>query len=156
MSPSFPEHFDMNQAQNYLNFAIQFTPQYGDSFLELLRLCLITGDREKLVTAKQQCIHAEPNYGVMWFFYKRSVLDNAIDIWNYAEEAISKEIEENREVYNAAIKKCKAKSKPLGEFWLGSMSLISILRKGMKGCQKREKVKLVYGFEQIMPQIAYL
>jgi len=33
--------FDLDTAEKYLDFAIQFTPQYGDSFLELLRLLMI-------------------------------------------------------------------------------------------------------------------
>jgi len=31
-------HYSLERAERYLNFAIQFTPQYGDSFLELLKL----------------------------------------------------------------------------------------------------------------------
>ena len=65
-------------AENFLNFAIQFTPQYGDSFLEMLKLYLLTGQEEKISQLKQQCIHAEPHYGVLWFFYKDSSLDNAM------------------------------------------------------------------------------
>ena len=71
-------HFRFEQAEKYLDFAIQFTPQYGDSFLEMLKLYLLTGQEEKIATLKQQCIHAEPNYGVLWFFYKDSSLDNAM------------------------------------------------------------------------------
>ena len=33
--------FDLGTAEKYLDFAIQFTPQYGDSFLELLRLVML-------------------------------------------------------------------------------------------------------------------
>jgi la-related protein 1 len=33
--------FDLGMAEKYLDFAIQFTPQYGDSFLELLRLVML-------------------------------------------------------------------------------------------------------------------
>ena len=71
-------NFKNDAAEDYLNFAIQFTPQYGDSFLEMLKLYLITGQTEKIPALKQQCIHAEPNYGVLWFFYKNSSLDNAM------------------------------------------------------------------------------
>jgi la-related protein 1 len=35
-------HFNFSKAENYLRFAIQFTPQYGDSFLECLRLYMLT------------------------------------------------------------------------------------------------------------------
>lgn len=34
-------NFDLDLAEKYLDFAIQFTPQYGDSFLELLRMVLL-------------------------------------------------------------------------------------------------------------------
>lgn len=37
-------YYDLEKAKKYLEFAIQFTPQYGDSFLELLRLYLMLGD----------------------------------------------------------------------------------------------------------------
>ena len=35
-------HFDYAKAENYLKFAIQFTPQYGDSFIEMLKLYILT------------------------------------------------------------------------------------------------------------------
>jgi hypothetical protein len=35
--------------------------------------------------------------------------------------------------------------------WMGSLKLTSILRKGMKGCDFEEKMKIVYGFEQVLP-----
>ena len=71
-------NFKFENAERYLNFAIQFTPQYGDSFLEMLKLFILTGQEDKIASLKQQCIHAEPNYGVLWFFYKDSSLDNAM------------------------------------------------------------------------------
>lgn len=33
--------FDVHMALKYLDFAVQFTPQYGDSFLEVIRACLM-------------------------------------------------------------------------------------------------------------------
>ncbi len=60
------------QAEKYLKFAIHFTPQYGDSFIELIRLDLLRGhcddNFEQLV---QTCINSEPNYGTMWNYCKR-------------------------------------------------------------------------------------
>jgi len=34
--------FNLRLARRFLHFAIQFTPQYGDSFLEYMRLKLLT------------------------------------------------------------------------------------------------------------------
>lgn len=33
------EYYNLTDAIRYLKFAIQFTPQYGDSFLEMMRAC---------------------------------------------------------------------------------------------------------------------
>ena len=37
----------IKNAIEYLKFAIQFTPQYGDSFLEMIRACNIAKLRSK-------------------------------------------------------------------------------------------------------------
>lgn len=34
-------HFDLDAARQYLSFAVQFTPQYGDSFIESVRMHLL-------------------------------------------------------------------------------------------------------------------
>ena len=44
----------------------------------MLKLYMLTGQEEKVTLLKQQCIHAEPNYGVLWFYFKDSVVDNAM------------------------------------------------------------------------------
>jgi hypothetical protein len=46
--------FDLRKAEQYLDFAIQFTPQYGDSFLELLRLLLL----REVVLPQAHALHA--------------------------------------------------------------------------------------------------
>lgn len=87
-------NFDYDKAEKYLNFAIQFTPQYGDSFLEMLKLYLLTGQKDKIKKLKQMCIHAEPNYGVLWFYYKDSPVENAFEVWERAESIIAAELEQ--------------------------------------------------------------
>ena len=41
LNPLQTHSFDLGRAQKYLGFAIQFTPQYGDTFIEYLRLELV-------------------------------------------------------------------------------------------------------------------
>ena len=41
LNPHAPRYFNLRLAKTFLNFAIQFTPQYGDSFIEYLRLKMI-------------------------------------------------------------------------------------------------------------------
>ena len=67
--------FNLVVARHFLNFAIEFTPQYGDSFIEYLRLQMLVGSPDASVERLWQlCINAEPNYGVLWFHCKSSVL----------------------------------------------------------------------------------
>jgi len=37
---------------------------------------------------RQTCIHSEPNYGVLWFYFKHSNLENASDVLERAEKVI--------------------------------------------------------------------
>jgi len=47
------DRFDINKAKQFLNFAIYFTPQYGDSFVEAIRLYLLLGDKKELANLKK-------------------------------------------------------------------------------------------------------
>lgn len=93
MSPRSTK-FDLLNAKKFLDFAIYFTPQYGDSFLELLRLFIITKEEAELKKLKRKCIHSEPNYGILWFYFKQNRNDTSLDIWNQAEKQIRKEVNE--------------------------------------------------------------
>lgn len=42
LNPLSTKYFDLGKAQKYLSFSIQFTPQYGDSFIEYIRLEMLT------------------------------------------------------------------------------------------------------------------
>jgi hypothetical protein len=48
----------------------------------MLKLTLILPQTEETKElhsqVRQYCIHAEPNYGVLWFYFKNSILDNAV------------------------------------------------------------------------------
>jgi len=63
LNPCAPR-FDLEAARRYLEFAIQFTPQYGDSFMECLRLELISKllapRAERLVEGMKICFMGTP------------------------------------------------------------------------------------------------
>ena len=138
------KYYDINQATKYLEFAIQFTPQYGDSFLELLRASKLISASETtriesririknlLRQAKQSCLHCEPNYGVMWFYFKNSLSDSAAEIWENADKQLSEEMKE----FN-----------PREICWLGCKRLIRVFS-GQERPSISERMKIVYGFEQ--------
>jgi la-related protein 1 len=97
----------LNHARKYLEFAIQFTPQYGDSFIELMRLeMLVVMDhiidcgseasielaledpdiKEPFDKIERLCINAEPTYGVCWSYCKSEKNDI---LKNYIKNALA-------------------------------------------------------------------
>lgn len=89
------------------------------------------------------CLHSEPNYGVLWFYHKNSMIDNAIDVWNNAMVAVEAELDQSFQGVN----------------WVGSKRLVRLMESGLAytgGKTARssydEKLKIIFGFEQILPQ----
>jgi len=104
----FSECFNIAAAQNFLDLAIEFTPQYGDSFVEYLRLHMLIGaPEEDIERLWQLCINAEPNYGTLWFHCKSSVLLTTRQVLQKATELLQQELAEWRHVYDAAIARSK-------------------------------------------------
>lgn len=91
MNP-FTEFYDLEQAEIYLNYAIQFTPQYGDSFIEMLRVYMLKGSFEKISDLKRLCINADPNYGMLWFYCKQKPLEGPAEVWKRAKKLIKDEL----------------------------------------------------------------
>eukprot|EP00736_Rhodelphis_marinus_P013686 Rmarinus@m.17699 len=90
LNPYSP-YFSLKKASDCLMYAMQFTPQYGDSIIEVVRLRLLAeGPDTDLSDLKMACINADPNYGTAWFHCKshplqspQSVLDVVQDrVWN--------------------------------------------------------------------------
>ena len=80
-------HFNPRNAAKCLNYAVFFTPQYGDSFIEALRLTLLTSDLflalhkpsspfylstilrsyPMILFHIKRSSYYQPNYGPLWF-----------------------------------------------------------------------------------------
>jgi len=74
---------DFVHARRFLDFALEFTPQYGDSFVEYLRLELLqNGPHADLAQLEQVVLTSTPNYGVLWNFCKTHSLETPIQILN--------------------------------------------------------------------------
>jgi len=123
--------FNLSAAQTALNFAVQFTPQYGDSFVEVARLQLLEAldrilcenelharkwthkiSKEQLMHAVDaeaadrldlRCANADPNYGAMWFECRHGPADTARIILARARSNLVQEICVHQHVYAAAI-----------------------------------------------------
>jgi len=98
--------FNLAAAKNFLEFAIEFTPQYGDSFIEYLRLQMLTRAAEAQVERLWQlCINAEPNYGTLWFHCKASPLLSTRQVLGAASDLIGNELMEWQHVYQTAMRR---------------------------------------------------
>ena len=96
----FSDCFNLDTATSFLDFAIEFTPQYGDSFIEYLRLQHLLGASEESIDRLWQlCINAEPNYGTLWFHCKGSVLHTTRQVLELATALIRAELAEWAHVY---------------------------------------------------------
>jgi tetratricopeptide (TPR) repeat protein len=68
---------NLAEARTFLDYAIQFTPQYGDSFVEYMRLELLEhGRNARTRRLEQLCVNADPNYGLMWLHCKKHPVDS--------------------------------------------------------------------------------
>ena len=125
MHPLSP-HFDLDTADRYLEFAIQFTPQYGDSFIEALRWELLKLDEDSNLSdqeysdvlnnydtsrIEQRCVNADPNYGGLWFHCKRGPFDTARQVLRMAKQILAVELVRFRSVYRIAYLASKAKQR---------------------------------------------
>lgn len=85
LNPLIPDSFDLTLAQRYLGFAAQFTPQYGDTFIEILRVEFII--RAILLrTLNSLGIDKETFVGL---FLSEDLESDAYDMaWNVAETPV--------------------------------------------------------------------
>lgn len=106
--------FDLVVARRCLDFAIQFTPQYGDSFVEYLRLELLqAGSTRALEDLLRSSVNADPNYGALWCTCRQDYLDDADQVLHAALELIQQELYATRMLYAHALVQGIRRSPPL-------------------------------------------
>lgn len=111
-------NFNLKVARRYIQFAINFTPQYGDTFIEFLRLkLLVEGENsEKIAKVYQACLNAEPNYGSLWFHCKEHCHDTALQVLGQAEKLVLEDLHRHRSLYERVIAKSHFQGKsPAGK-----------------------------------------
>lgn len=141
----FSRFFDLDKAEEYLNYAIQFTPQYGDSFIELMRVYLLKGELEKFSGLKRLCVNADPNYGTLWFYCKVNTLDGPREVWKRAKELVMNEILKTRNLY---LSPC-GKERYVDRMWIGlGENVWSFTRNS--ALDFNSKAKLIYGSESLI------
>ncbi len=124
--------YSLETASRYLDFAIQFTPQYGDSFIEAIRLRLVSAltdvhfvvpkianddviSRRSYLESvdtsdiERNCMNADPNYGTLWFHCKRNVHDPAKKVLRVAKRILVSELSAMNDIYQTKSKEVATK-----------------------------------------------
>jgi tetratricopeptide (TPR) repeat protein len=95
------EYFNLEAAHQYLEFAYRFTPQHGDSLVELIRLeMLMHGRHADFGEIRRKFVASESNYGLLFTFLRQ--MDERPMVNNMIRE-VAADIQRNRKVYNRAI-----------------------------------------------------
>ncbi|KAJ6243498.1 tpr-containing protein [Anaeramoeba flamelloides] len=99
--------FNLKEARRFLNFAIEFTPQFGDSFIEYIRLEMLEngGNVKAMKKLKQNCINANPNYGLLFNYVKQKIpgFPNIKQIFKLTKKIIKQELSLHSQSYQNAI-----------------------------------------------------
>ena len=97
-------------------------------------------------------MHSEPNYGILWFYFKNTINDSALDIWNNATKLMVEEIKDLRMVYKSKMKAPEEISSFPSDYWTGYTVLNKLYQKGLVNSDLtyEEKWRNIYGFEQIV------
>ncbi len=86
LNPTYP-CFNIKAAMQLLRFALHFTPQYGDTFVELLRVKMLMHgpDHEAIERLQASCINTDPNYGIQVriIFLVCFVISAPIDLFDH-------------------------------------------------------------------------
>lgn len=130
LNPYTPCYFNLKKAHRFLNFAMHFTPQYGDSFIEYLRLKMIVEGMDEtqqqgvpvvsdissaigedpfrytsvhLQHAQRLCVNANPDFGGAWFNCKREAYWAPVEVLHMAGDMIQRHLVANQQQYTRAI-----------------------------------------------------
>lgn len=137
----FSTFFDLDRAESYLKKSIEITPQFGDSFLEMIRLRVIkSGSDAKIDDIIFYAALNRSHYGNLWHFCGGNELEPCYYTLLRAKQKIENEMMGYRTLYDLAIMKQKEhlpKDIKKSDFIAALPSFCRILRKGLnKGASK--------------------
>lgn len=149
---------NFTEARKFLDFAIQFTPQYGDSFIEYMRLELLEkGPNTDTSRLEQLCINADPNYGSMWLYCKRHPLDSTRQVLRVARQTLLEELElmDGAAFYDVGLSANGGMEpsdllSPGGSRRRGLLSL-NLVCQHIHELSDEERRRAIYGSDQIKP-----
>jgi tetratricopeptide (TPR) repeat protein len=98
------EYFSLASAKKYLEFAYRFTPQHGDSLIEMLRIeVLEKGFNGDFSEIKKKFMGSEGNYGLLFIFVRGLDERPLLRIFEDAVKEVQADVARNSKVYARAI-----------------------------------------------------
>jgi hypothetical protein len=110
----YSQHFHPTAARSCLQLAVHYTPAFGDTALERLRLELLvctkplaagTLAKEVWPAAWLDCLNADPTYGGLWLHLRTGVHTTAVAVYEAATPIVFRHVERHRGAYVRAIKR---------------------------------------------------
>ena len=98
------EYFSISSAKQFLEFAYRFTPQHGDSLVEMLRVEMLEkGLNADFSDIQKKFICSEGNYGLL-FIYIRKLADRPLtEVFEDTVNEVRNDISKNSKIYSRAI-----------------------------------------------------
>eukprot|EP01063_Lacrimia_lanifica_P033038 TRINITY_DN5777_c0_g1_i1.p1 TRINITY_DN5777_c0_g1~~TRINITY_DN5777_c0_g1_i1.p1 ORF type:complete len:865 (+),score=325.35 TRINITY_DN5777_c0_g1_i1:84-2678(+) len=106
MDPLQGELWDLEKAEECIRKAMKYTPQYGDSFVELVKIHFLKNQGKEgpwVAELTKQVMNAEPNYGPLWQYCKTSPLMTCGEVLHRAIDYIKLELKMFAHIYNRCV-----------------------------------------------------
>lgn len=98
------EFFNLEAAQQYLEFAYRFTPQHGDTLVELVRAKILKdGINADMSEIEKRFISSEGNNGMLYIFLRQMEDRPPRDVFKDAVREVTRDIQANQKAYARAI-----------------------------------------------------
>jgi hypothetical protein len=97
-------YFNLAAARRYLEFAHRFTPQHGDSLIEMLRVEMLEkGINGDFLALRNRFVSSEENYGLAFMVIRGVVERPLTDVFQDAVREVRRDVTENRRIYARAM-----------------------------------------------------
>eukprot|EP01060_Flectonema_neradi_P037158 TRINITY_DN7398_c0_g3_i1.p1 TRINITY_DN7398_c0_g3~~TRINITY_DN7398_c0_g3_i1.p1 ORF type:complete len:896 (+),score=159.21 TRINITY_DN7398_c0_g3_i1:90-2777(+) len=161
MDPLQGELFNLDKAEAYLKNAMKYTPQYGDSFVEMMKLGLLKYGTDSpepwLKNLYRNVATAEPNYGPLWQYCKQSALMTCQEVIHVAYEKVKLELSLFSNIYAPLL--CPADSEMPSPYvdhlppWLFVNALPSLahLHRNLNKFPQVIRRRMIFGCEPVAP-----
>ncbi|KAJ9467817.1 hypothetical protein DIPPA_27935 [Diplonema papillatum] len=157
MDPLQPKLFDLAKAEEYLRLAMKYTPQYGDSFIEMIKLGLLQHGKQGtwLDTLSKQLMSADPNYGPLWQYCKQSPLMTCREVFVTAYEIVSLELRAFAPFFARVLRGTPPEANPLAKkvpwLFISAIPSLSFRQRNLRHLPLSFKRRLIFGCEPIVP-----